>query len=493
MLRSVRPALTARAYGLLVLAAHCCAAVRSEAFFVNGRWSVTASNGATGLNGTPVIVTWSIAPDGTSVNGHGSDLVAFLDGIVPGGSGPDLTLRPWFPLIKGSFDRWSELGGLTFVYEPADDGVALGSSFGALGVRGDVRLGGTAIDGPSGTLAQTGFLNNADMTVDTADGVYYGASADQYLNLRNTFTHEFGHAFGLGHSDSSSAAFLMEAFSSTAFDGPQFDDVRGLQHLYGDANEKAHGGAGNNTFANATPLGALAAGQTFSIGDDATLGVAVAPSETDFVSVANVNDLDVYSFAVGGASLVDVTLTPTGPNYTERFGGGSYSTTSSSRSSDLYVELHRLDEGGASLVASASSAPLGQPEFILDASLEAGNYAVRIGGSTNTVQLYRLQIAVDAAPTPGDFDDDGDVDGADLLAWQAGLGTAYSAADLTTWQTEFGTMASAESVVRAVPEPTGMALAVATVFAAVTMRAHGAAFRRGIAPVAPTANSRGGV
>ena len=39
----------------------------------------------------------------------------------------------------------------------------------------------------------------------------------------------------------------------------------------------------------------------------------------------------------------------------------------------------------------------------------------------------------------GDFDTDGDVDGADFLSWQRGFGSTYVAADLTDWEDNFGT------------------------------------------------------
>ena len=54
-------------------------------------------------------------------------------------------------------------------------------------------------------------------------------------------------------------------------------------------------------------------------------------------------------------------------------------------------------------------------------------------------------------PTTGDFDDDGDVDGADFLKWQRGESpNSLSAEDLAAWEVNFGTPASPLS---AVPEP----------------------------------------
>lgn len=57
--------------------------------------------------------------------------------------------------------------------------------------------------------------------------------------------------------------------------------------------------------------------------------------------------------------------------------------------------------------------------------------------------------------TPGDFNSDGVVDGADFLAWQRGQSPRpRSPDDLLAWQTHFGSATLAE-VAHVVPEPTG--------------------------------------
>ena len=53
----------------------------------------------------------------------------------------------------------------------------------------------------------------------------------------------------------------------------------------------------------------------------------------------------------------------------------------------------------------------------------------------------------------GDFDGDGDVDGADFLEWQQGLGTIYDATDLADWEANYGTVAPLTANSTAVPEP----------------------------------------
>ena len=310
-----------------------CCNLPNESFgyYANGYWSTTALDGATGPVGTSVNVTWSIAPDGTFIPGEGgSNLVSFFDSLFPGGSGSDLTQRPWFYLLEASVNRWSELSGATLHYEPADDGTNLRGLGGVAGVRGDIRLGGAFIDGTSGTLASTSFLPDADITFDTADGVYYSnpLPSDTYQQFKNTFTHELGHALGLGHIESNNAVFLMEPFTNNGIHGPQLDDIRGIHHLYGDFNEKSNSGLGNETLATATALGTLIDGQPLVFGIDAATGNFVLPGETDFVSISNAQDVDYYAFEIAGPSTLNLDLSPLGTTYNERIGSsGPYTST----------------------------------------------------------------------------------------------------------------------------------------------------------------------
>lgn len=65
--------------------------------------------------------------------------------------------------------------------------------------------------------------------------------------------------------------------------------------------------------------------------------------------------------------------------------------------------------------------------------------------------------------TAGDFDNDGDVDGADFLVWQrGGSPSPLSPADLATWKANFGASATVNvgAAVGAVPEPTALVSAM---------------------------------
>ena len=149
----------------------------ADAYIANQRWDRTATNPSTGSMGTPITLTWSLPADGTLIPGNtvgtntANNLQSFLDthwNVVDGGS--DLTQRSWFPIFEQSFTRLGALSGLTFVYEPSDDGVGFtnfNSGRGVLGVRGDLRIGGKSYGSGSNTLASNYFPDYGEMMINT--------------------------------------------------------------------------------------------------------------------------------------------------------------------------------------------------------------------------------------------------------------------------------------------------------------------------------------
>ena len=447
----------------------------AEAYVPDDRWAVTAS-GTTGAAGTPITLTWSLARDGTQIPSEGaSNLISYFDGlfnVTSGGS--DLTQRPWFSLFQQSFDRWSQLGGITFKYEPNDNGSILNTSAGVLGVRGDVRIGGAFVDGPNGTLAYTWLPDSGDMVIDTGETGFYSNSSNNYRALRNTVMHELGHAFGLLHIESSTDALLMEPFINSSFDGPQLDDIRGIQGLYGDPLEKTNNGLGNGTAARAYHLGSLAGG-ALAIGSDATGTQVVAATETDFVSIANSSDVDFYSFDITAPSLLDVTLTPLGGVFNQGVEGGVQSQFNANARSDLTLAV--FASNGTTLLGSANFDGAGAVESLLDLALNsAGKYFARVTGASANVQMYQLQLSATliSAPLAGDYNEDGTVDAADYAIWRDSLGTSGTGLaadgsgngivdtdDYNIWKHNFGaTSGSGVPVTGGVPEPAGLTLLV---------------------------------
>ena len=95
--------------------------------------------------------------------------------------------------------------------------------------------------------------------------------------------------------------------------------------------------------------------------------------------------------------------------------------------------------------------------------LLAGNQA-GANDATYTIDDLKLEIA---AAVPGDFDGDGDVDGADFLTWQR---DDASAGGLTEWQGNYGASGSLSASLAAVPEPSSLILACCAMMAGLGRR-----------------------
>jgi hypothetical protein len=89
-----------------------------------------------------------------------------------------------------------------------------------------------------------------------------------------------------------------------------------------------------------------------------------------------------------------------------------------------------------------------------------------IGYTATGVQLS----VIAATQQPGDFNNDGIVDGRDLLLWQrGGSPNPGSASDLTQWKTNYGN-SGLTAAATAVPEPSSLVLIVLTSVLAVVYR-----------------------
>lgn len=351
---------------------------------LGGRWSFTATDGGVLTQGDPTTLTWSFVPDGTvisqgcGVSGESNDDSDFIDffdtqfGAGPGGT--DLTQRPWFVHFQVVFDRWEELTGNTYIYEPNDDGATYGGSGslpGVVGVRGDVRIGGHRLDGNSNVLACNYFPNNGDMIFDTDDNTY---NSGNILALRNIISHEHGHGLGLFHSCPITQSKLMEPFLSLAFNGPQEDDILAVNRQYGDPNEN------NNSTATAKSLGTV---------------TSTMPIFENMVSIDDDSESDFYSFTCTSTDDYSISVVPTGTTYLAgaQLSNGSCSagtTFNALTESDLGVEL--IDTDGSTVLASVNVQPAGMDEVLCNSALSAGTYFVRVFGTANAVQMYDLEI-----------------------------------------------------------------------------------------------------
>lgn len=400
---------------------------KSNAFIIDPThtpWLSAASGSRTG-NGTAGILTWSIVPNGTQISDTGqslgdSDLITYLNETFEGDpSEADLTKQPWFSIFEDSFNRWAELSGLTFVFEPNDDGGIHHTQSGVLGVRGDIRIGGVSIDGPGNTLAFNYFPEfGGDMVLDT-DETGFARSQNDHLFLRNTVMHELGHAFGLSHVRSNTDRLLMEAFTDEQIDGPQLDEVRGIQYFFGDRFEATNDGQGNGATTLATDLGELAIAGTITVGADGNRPSQAIDNElTDFVSISNGQDLDFYSVNIAHRGNLSVALTPLGGTFSQSGDGGRPAPFDADARSNLSLSL--VDAAGTT-IALVDDTDAGEVEQIDSLTVEPGTYFARISGDADdSIQLYMLELSFSAGP--GDCNGDGVVDQQDLdCACAAGL------------------------------------------------------------------------
>ncbi len=369
----------------------------AQAYIIEGRWTRTATNSSTGSRGTPITLTWGFPPDGTTIpTSVSNNLQNFLDtnwGIGPGGS--DLTQRPWYPIFSQATERLSALSGVTFNYEPNDDGRSFAnttSAQGVLGVRGDIRLGGKSYGVGSDTLASNFFPNYGEMMINTDQVSYLTNSSSNYRRFRNTLMHELMHGLGISHVDSSDAAFLIEPSISGAFDGPQLDDLLALQRNYGDTSEKD---GGNDTYDRATPLGLLNSTQSLAIG---ALGssTTIGASQVDFMSIDDDSDTDFFSFTIDNRLDVRLQLTPRGTSYLVGPEDGTQTTLNTLALSNLSLAL--MDTNGTSVLASADSNGAGSGEEVT-LQLLPGTWFARVKGANDNIQLYGLDLTA-TTPAP---------------------------------------------------------------------------------------------
>ncbi|MCU0786755.1 MAG: matrixin family metalloprotease [Verrucomicrobia bacterium] len=359
-------------------------------------WNRTASNGTgQGTQGLPITLTWSVVPDGTlipggQVSGEGSNepsnLRAWLAGIYGGSSTGPAAAQPWFPILQAVFDNIAAKTGVRYVYEPNDDGAQLSnfsSGQGSLGVRGDVRISGHALDGNYNVLAYNYYPDFSDMVIDTSDS-YFNNTANNSRVLRNVIEHEHGHGLGLGHVCPTDGTKLMEPFINLGFLGIQFDDIFTIQRLYGDFLEPHGSERSNDTFATATPL-ALAPGVPFA---------------AEWLGIDDNSDADYFNVSLPADTQLTVRVIPSSAGYLE--GGVNASDGSctagtpfdSSNLQDLGLTLYAPDQ--STVLGSAINQPAGVTEQLIHVPiLSPGTHYLRVTGSgANVNQLYRLEIEV---------------------------------------------------------------------------------------------------
>jgi hypothetical protein len=350
-------------------------------FQQTNRWTSTATNGGGLTQGTPTTLTYSFVPDGTTVpnligvSGN-SNLRAWLNGIY----GNQAT---WQALFEQVFDRWSDLIGTTYVFEPNDDGSTLNNAAGLLGVRGDIRIAAITIDGNSGTLAYNNFPQDGDMVFDSADS-FFNNIGNNSLRFRNVTAHEHGHGLGMLHVCPANQTKLMEPFVSTAYNGPQLDDILNGQRHYGDKFEPA-----SDNPAAAPTLGTLGVGGSFTLSN---------------VSIDDNSDQDFYEVTLTSPSRITVTVAPDAGTYLQQGQDSACNTGVSTNYNDehnLSLSIYSTSNLFTPLATVNATAAGGSEVLVFDAE-SSGDYVIQVSGDTaNSIQRYVLGGLVSTLPFLG--------------------------------------------------------------------------------------------
>jgi hypothetical protein len=363
-------------------------------YFTSTRWSGTV--------GSPVTIRWSFIPDGVSISsGAGepvsnSTLFATFDAAFSSQGGRTI----WANRFVQAFARWSQLSGNVYTRIRSgssdwDDGAAWGTA-GSAGLRGDVRIGGHPIDGASGILAYNYFPLNGDMVLDTNDAVgFFSIAANQHRAMRNVIMHEHGHGTGLQHSCSINANILMypSTSGSPSYDGPQQDDIRGEQSLYGDVNGVTV------SIAQATDLGRVSAYSRlgpYGVTPLPTTGVADANSSV--LSIDPASTSDSYKITTDSPVTLSVAVAPIGSSYQNaaQAGDGSCPTTGTANAlAARTLGITILGSDGTTQMGTASAPSAGLAVSIDSVGLPTpGVYYIQVSAAAGSgVQSYTLSIA----------------------------------------------------------------------------------------------------
>ena len=396
------------------------APVRGNDTFFENRVINTSSNSNASL-GDPLDVSWSLVPDGTVYQDDTTNFIVTLDdafGVAAANRTSDFTQRPWFNPIQNALDSYTNKSGLTYRYEPADDGAEFSlvngadNNTGIAGVRGDLRIAGAGISTTFGGVSAVPRPNLSSLSpidrghsgillnTDFRDGAFDAGSVDFLI------THENLHAVGSQHIrvNESNSLSAVTGRGGTS-EGPQFTDLLTLQRRYGDALEK---NGGNDSVANATLLGSLSQDSPLTLGFDAGVGTAtssltVANDDVDFVSIDDVSDTDVFGFTVTGSDDVVIDLTPRGPSYSYTnelidLINGERTVFNIDASSLSNLSLTVLDSNG-NVVEFADTNGLGLGESIT-LSQATGDFFVQINGAAEETQFYALEITSVASTVP---------------------------------------------------------------------------------------------
>ena len=344
-----------------------------EDYQADARWTLTMF-GNTGSVGTACKFGYSFVPDGTVVPNSGLGTgPSSLQSTLTGQFGGNTAL--WKQKFRQMFDAWGEVSGLQYE-EVSDDGAPLHFFPGQIGNRGDLRISGIPLDDPF-VLAYNFFPNGGDMVINTDWD--WGVSQNDYRFLRNTLGHEHGHGMGLGHVIPMNETKLMEPVLSTAFDGPQSDDIQGCQFLYGDVRED------NDDIGHATDL-----------------GVIVNNQAVELLAVERPADRDWFLVEVPAGMSLTVRAEPVGETYMVGPQGGAAILRNGKAINNLRIRAY--ESNGTTLLGSSNVGGLGFPETLQSIQRPSnGLVAVNIDVTTIKEDIQRYRLVFQLTNSSGTF------------------------------------------------------------------------------------------
>lgn len=233
-------------------------------------------------------ITFSFAPDGTSIGGTPS---AWFQRMTDLG----YSESSWKDQIRRAASVWEQVADLDLA-EVGDNGATIGTGAQQGDPNfGDIRIGG--YDQASGILA-TAFYPPPHNGGGLAGDIFFNTDPSWQINgttydLQTVAIHEFGHALGMGHS-AISAAVMYAGYTGTK-QALNSDDTGGIQFIYGTRPADAFDANGTN--------------QTYSTADNITSYLdgsgRLALSGLD---ISTTTDIDWYKVTVPAGTTGTMTV-----------------------------------------------------------------------------------------------------------------------------------------------------------------------------------------